>query len=99
MSDQDVVAVLDRLEQLLEAPGGPQEALEPQAVAQWQETFDRALATAQRGPRWPEIRLRAKTLKARLDQRVDALRDAQRVIQGELEQGARGRRALAGYRR
>ena len=95
MTDLEVLAVLDQLERLLEAPVEP---LEAQAIAQWREAFMGALAAAQRGPRWPEIRLRAKALEARLHERVASVREAQRAIQHELEQGALGQRALAGYR-
>jgi len=95
MTDLEVLAVLDELERLLEAPVEP---LETQAIAQWHDAFMGALAHAQRGPRWPEVRQRAKVLEARLNQRVARVREAQRAVKRELEQGALGQRALAGYR-
>ncbi len=95
MTDLEVLAILDELERLLEAPVEP---LEAQAIAQWHDAFMGALASAQRGPRWPEIRQRAKALETRLHVRVASVREAQRAVQRELEQGALGQRALAGYR-
>ena len=94
MSDQDVVQVLDQLEVLLERivahPDG-------QAIADWHRTFKSAVAVADRGPEWPAILARAKSLGALLDQQMNLLQTAQKAVKWELEKGALGRRALNGY--
>lgn len=96
MSDLDLSAILDRLDAMLSAGG--EDDLEAQAVAHWNREFNLALADVQRGPRWPEILVRARTLKARLDQRIANLRGEQDVLRAHLQSRAQGTRALAAYR-
>jgi hypothetical protein len=96
MSDRDLSTALDRLDQLLSP--GQENTLEPQAIARWNGEFNLALADVQRGPRWPEILVRARELKARLDQRIAILRSDQALVRHELQAGAQGHRALSAYR-
>ena len=93
MSDRDVTEALDALEQMLQG-----EVLEPQAVAAWQASFDQALGNATRGPGWPEIAARARTLAARLDARTEALVEQRDHLRTELNLQGQGARALKGYR-
>jgi hypothetical protein len=96
MSDQDLSETLDRLDAMLAEGAG--EELEAQAVEGWNREFNLALLGVQRGPRWPEILVRARALKARLDQRLAILRSDQAILRQQLQAGAQGGRALAGYR-
>ena len=94
MSDQDVLTVLDRLERLLKAPlehpNGP-------AIAQWHAEFNRAVAAAERGPRWPEVKLRARVLGIMLSRRMALLQASQKILRQKLTRNAAGRRALGAY--
>jgi len=94
MTDQDVLAVLDRLESILAAPLDHPNA---QAVAEWHEAFRQAVAEAERGLRWPEVKVRAKVLGVLLSRRVALLQDAQKALKGRLDRVATGRRALTAY--
>lgn len=93
MSDRVVTEALDALERLLQA-----DALEPQAVADWQVSFDQALDKATRGHGWPEIAARARALAARLDARTEALVEQRDRLRTELNLQGQGARALKGYR-
>ena len=96
MSDPDVLAVLDRLERLLKTPVEHSATLD---LTQWQADFDRAAATAERGPRWPEVQLRAKVLGILLSRRVALLQASQRRLKEKLAGNATGRKALSAYQR
>jgi uncharacterized small protein (DUF1192 family) len=95
MTDQDVRAVLDRLEPLL---GGPLEQSDAQAIAEWHQAFREAVAGAERGPGWREIQDRAKVLGTLLNRRVAMLQAAQEGLKAELGKVSAGRRALNAYR-
>ena len=84
MTDQDVIAVLDRLESLLGAPLDRSDA--------------RAVAGAERGSRWPEVQARAKVLGRLLSRRMALLQAAQDALRQDLAKVASGRKALAAYR-
>ena len=59
MSDQAVLDVLDDLERILAMP---LEFPNPDLIARWHEAFKASVASAERGPRWPEALARARTL-------------------------------------
>lgn len=94
MTDRDVLAVLDRLEPLLT---GPLDRSDAQAIAGWHEAFQQAVAGAERGPGWPEVRARAKVLGTLLNRRVAMLQSAQQGLKDEMGKKAAGQRALHGY--
>jgi len=94
MSDLDVLAALDQLERLLKTPVEHSATLD---LTQWQADFDRAAAAAERGPRWPEVRLRAKILGIQLSRRVALLQTSQRSLKQRLAGFATGRKALSAY--
>lgn len=94
MSDQDVSSAFDALEVLL---AGTEENPDPQAVAAWHEGFKRALATAERGPQWPALQARGRSLGTRLDQQVAILRALQESVKQEMDSQSTGRRALSAY--
>jgi hypothetical protein len=95
MTDQEVLQVLDQLEGILSAP---LELPNAKAVAEWHEAFRRAAAAAERGPRWPEVQVRAKVLGVLLSRRVALIQDAQKTLKLRLDKVATGRRAIAAYR-
>ncbi len=95
MTDQGVLEVLERLEPLLAAP---LERPHAQAVADWHEAFKRAVAGAERGPRWPEVQARAKVLGRLLSRRMALLQAAQDALRKDLARFSSGRKALAAYR-
>jgi len=93
LSDLDLVAALDAMELLLQ--GG---ALEPEVVAAWQERFDTALASADRGPGWASLVTRAHALATRVDAAALPLAEQRDQMRKELALQAQGVRALRGYR-
>jgi hypothetical protein len=95
MTDQEVLAVLDRLEALLATPT---EIPNGAAVADWHAAFQGCVARAERGPRWPEVQARARVLRRLLNRRMALIRAAQAERKRELAKVATGRRALNAYR-
>ena len=95
MTDQDVTRALDDLERLL---GIPLEHLTAQAVADWHAAFKAAAASAERGPQWRQVQLRAKALGRRLKRQEAMLHEAQKAVKAKLETYGQGKRALAAYR-
>jgi hypothetical protein len=95
MSDLAVFASLDDLERLLALP---LEFPNAQAVADWHDGFKKAVAGAERGPRWPEALARARHLGRLLKHREALLRAAQQRLRRDLDKNTVGRRALSAYR-
>lgn len=93
MSDSEVVAALEAMEQLLR--GG---FVEPEILAAWQQQFDAALASAERGTGWSPIVARARDLAGRLDAAAELLASQRDQLRKELDLQAQGARALKGYR-
>lgn len=93
MSDHDVEAALDAMERLLQS-----DDLDAASFLAWQQRFDESLATAERGPGWPDLVGRAHALSQRLDAAIHQL-SLQKVELGkQLNLNARGSRALKGYK-
>lgn len=92
MSDADLIQALDDLERLL------QDDLDPAGITAWKTRFDTEVASAERGPGWPQIIARARDLAGRLDAAANALSDQLSQVRKELAVQARGERALKGYR-
>lgn len=94
MSDLDVLESLARMEALLAQDPFP---LDPEGLDAWQASFEEALASAEQGPHWDAIRLRAREVHHQLMHRL-ALMEAERdQVRAELALGAQGARALKGY--
>jgi hypothetical protein len=94
MTDEDVLAVLDRLPPLLAVPA---DLPNGQAIADWHDAFKKALAASERGPRWPEVQARAKVLGVLLSRRVGLVEAAQKAVKRDLDQCLTGGRALSAY--
>lgn len=93
MSDLELEAALDAMEQLLQGPG-----LDAPTLLAWQQRFHEALGTAERGPGWPSLVARAHGLATRMDQAIQRLTAEKNALAGELNRSAQGARALKGYR-
>lgn len=94
MSDQEVVAALEAMEQLL-LQG---ESVEPQAFTDWRKRFDDAVATAERGPGWAEIVTRAHLLAKKAATTAEALSVHRDELRTELNLQSQGARALQAYK-
>jgi hypothetical protein len=94
LSDQDLRQAFDALEDLLAVAA---DHPDPERVAAWHGQFREALATAERGPQWPELKLRGQVLCARLDQRVATLKTLQESVKQEMNAQGTARRALSAY--
>jgi uncharacterized protein (DUF2342 family) len=93
LSDQDVAAALEAMEQLIH-----QNVVEPDAIAAWRQRFDQALVTAERGVGWSDIVVRAHELSGKLDAVATTLAARRDEIRKELDLQAQGVRALKGYK-
>jgi hypothetical protein len=93
MSDREVVLALDAVEHLLHTGD-----LASGTLAAWQERFDAAMATAERGPGWAMIAQRSHLLGRRMDLALAGVLAERDAIGRELRLLARGGRALKGYK-
>ena len=94
MSDREVLAALEAMEQLLLR----QDPVESEALAGWRKTFDEAVATAERGPDWAEIVARAHLLAKRVDAATETLSVRRDELRTELNLQSQGIRALQAYK-
>lgn len=94
MSDAKVREILDQLEAWLLEPG---KVIESAEMAGWNAAFFAAVETADRGPGWSELVLRARALGQRLEADTEALVLERDAIKAELDTFARGNRALKAY--
>ena len=94
MSDQEVVAALEAMERMLQR--GDQ--LDSKALMEWRKGFDKALATAERGPAWGGIASRAQTLAGLLDAAAAGMAVQKNALLRRLNLQATGTRALKAYR-
>jgi len=94
MSDQDLGELLQQMAHWLEA-----EPFEPgsEFLGLWLEDWARALPTAERGPRWPDLVAQAHALGARVQARTGPLLAQRDTLLAELSLQGRGQRALRGY--
>jgi hypothetical protein len=76
----------------------PLEHPNAQAIAQWHAQFNTSVASAERGPHWPDVKLRAKVLGIMLSRRVALLQTSQKTLKQQLGKNAAGHRALCAYR-
>ncbi len=93
MSDRAVAEALDDMEAALGAATVPT----PEALAQWRLRFDAAVTTAERGPGWDGLVVRAQELSERLRHLSLALAERRDEVRRELEHQAAGNRALKSY--
>ena len=92
MSDQDVCLALDAMEQLLQDGDLSAGTLKP-----WQEQFDAAMASAERGPGWAEIAERSHLLGRRVDLALAGVLADLEAIRREMCLMAIGDRAIKAY--
>jgi hypothetical protein len=94
MSDARVLAFIERMESWI---GDPDLVIEPELLAEWNRDFSEALATAERGPGWPQLVARAHALGDRVQGRAVVLSQERDLLRVELDAQAQGDRALKGY--
>lgn len=94
MSDAMVGKALDQMEAWLSEPDRVFEAGE---LSTWNQTYFAAVASAERGPAWVEIVMRAHRIGKALNERMSTLIAERDELKEELESFARGNRALKGY--
>jgi len=92
MSDQDVCRALDAMEQMLQGGTLTAGTLEP-----WQEQFDAAMRSAERGPGWAEIAERSHLLGRQVDLALAGVLADREAIRQEMRLMAVGGRAIKGY--
>jgi len=95
MSDAEVLRLIDEIEGYLK-PGSS--AIDPATIAAWQERFRTAVASAERGPSWPDIAAKAHAIAGMVDSAVTTLLVQRDDLKRELSAQALGRRALKAYR-
>ena len=93
MSDQDVIRALDEMERMLH-----ENDLRPRTLGPWQERYDAAKASAERGPGWAAIAQRSKLLARRVDLVLAGVLADRDAVKRELTLLAQGGRALKGYK-
>jgi hypothetical protein len=94
MSDREVRAAIERMEAWIADPAWEQD---PDALAEWNAAYGRALANAERGPGWEALVARAHALGQAVTARTGALSVELEALRLELAGQARGGRALKGY--
>jgi hypothetical protein len=93
MSNQDVVLALDAMERMLQEGVLTASTLKP-----WQEQFDAAMASAERGQSWAEITERCHYLGRRVDLVLVGVLADREAIRKALHLMTVGKRALKGYK-
>lgn len=94
MSDGAVLAAIQAMEGWL---ADPDHFLDEAALEAWNREFREAAARAEKGPGWAEVVARAHDLAKRIEARTRALEAQRDAVRLELEQQAKGDRALKGY--
>lgn len=94
MSDARIREALEQLEAWLSEPG---KVIETSEMAGWNAAFFSAVETAEQGPGWQDLVLRARALGQRLEANTEALVLERDAIKAELDTFARGNRALKAY--
>lgn len=94
MSDRALQDCLEDMEAILAQDPFP---LDPEALDAWQIRFTKALADADRGAAWEDIRRRAVEVHHHLLARLAELEAERARVRAELNLGAQGSRALKGY--
>jgi hypothetical protein len=93
MSDRLVLQLLEEMEARLDDPA----ALDAGALEDWNRRFREAELAAERGPGWAALRTKAQGIGGKVQARVAELRVRSGALKSELEDQARGARALKGY--
>ncbi|HEX9081362.1 MAG TPA: hypothetical protein VF768_03730 [Holophagaceae bacterium] len=94
MSDAAVLAAVQAMEAWLD---DPDRAFDAPALEAWNRDFREAVATAERGPGWEALVVRAHVLAEAVLARQRAVEAQRDAVRAELEQQAQGDRALKGY--
>jgi hypothetical protein len=94
MSDREVCASIEQMEAWLADPAWDPDG---DALAEWNQAFLAAVATAERGPGWEELMIRAHALPKELERRTAQLEVRRDALKRELDGQAVGTRALKGY--
>lgn len=94
MSDQEVIAALETMEQMLLRA----DPVAPQVLADWRKDFDEAVATAERGPAWAEIAARAHRIAGQVDSASETVSVRRDELRRQLSLQNQGARALQAYK-
>lgn len=94
MSDEGIRSALEQMEAWLADPSW--EPL-PDAIAEWDDAFHRAMNQANHGPGWDVLIARCHALGRELEARADLISVKCNDLKVELEGQSRGVRALKGY--
>ena len=94
MSDQLVRAAVEQMEAWLTTPAWQPDS---ESLAQWNATFQGALARAEKGPGWADLVARGRAVSLCLDIRTEQLVHERDAVKAELDAQERGHRALRGY--
>jgi hypothetical protein len=94
MSDAAVLQEIERMESWMR---DPQNLPGPEDIAEWNRAFERALASAERGPGWSALMVRSRALGSQVNERSAALASQRDQVRVELDTQERGGRALKGY--
>lgn len=95
MSDRDLALVLDEMERMLEEQPFPED---PEAIEAWRLRFAEAVASADRGPEWESLAVRARDLGRKVEHLLEHLNHKRESLRLELDHQAQGSRALRAYR-
>lgn len=95
MSDQDLARILDEMDRMLGQRPFPED---PEAIEAWRLRFAQAVASAEHGPDWERLALRARDLGKRVESLLDDLNRERERLRLELDHQAQGSRALRAYR-
>jgi len=94
MSNPEVRAAIEQMEAWV---GDPSWEPDPEALAQWNEAFQAAVARAKKGDDWPDLVARAHAVGQHVEARVTQLTQLRDGMRAELNIQERGDRALKGY--
>jgi len=95
MSDRDVMLAIEEMETCLKGDLGE---LDPRMLDEWQQKFQNAVATSERGADWASIAARAQAVHLLLEDKLKNLVAQRDSIRRELEGQAVGQRALSAYK-
>ena len=94
MSQGEVRAAIEQMEAWV---GDASWEPDPEALAQWNDAFQAAVAEARKEDGWLDLVARAHAVGQRVEARVTQLTQMRDGMRAELNMQARGDRALKGY--